>query len=119
MAREELVVLVENVELDSVTAVFPSASSAATATNAVVGFAVAWVWLFAVTSRAALFSALVVVAAAAVALGIAVQCRPSIVVRNAPSGRPSDAIFNPNPTQKGLIQRGQSLRNQKNWEGKK
>lgn len=109
VVTEELVVLIENVDLDFATAVFPFASSAAAATKAAVGLPVVWVrvsavvwakvlvvvWVVresAVTVPLAIYSAIIF----ADARGIAVQRRPSMVVRNAPFWTPSGAIFNTN-----------------------
>lgn len=89
MAREELVVLVDRAELGSETAVFVSASCAGAATILVVKLLVVCERLFTVMACVEVLGLAVVDDD----LGIAVQRRPWIVVRNAPSGSLLDAIF--------------------------
>ena len=75
--------------------------------------------LVVVVSFVMLFTPNVAVAAVAAAadLGTAVHRRPSMVVKKAPDGRPTDAIFHSQSLPDDGVRRGQSLRNEE--KGKK
>ena len=109
-AREELVVLVE------LCSAAVSISAAGATANPVAGVAAAvdvvLTEVVVVVSFVALFTLKVAAVAAAADLGTAVHCRPLMVVKKAPCGRPTDAIFNSQSLPDGRVRRGQSLRNE-------
>ncbi len=114
-AREELVVLVELCSAAvSISAAGATASPVAGVAAAVV-VDVVLAELVVVVSFEALFT-LRVAAVAAADLGTAVHCRPLMVVKKAPDGRPTDAIFNSQSLPDGRVRRGQSLRNEEKRE---